>query len=88
MKSYTERAVTLYYAFKSAFRLDQNVTFGSLKLPPELERQIFEMCALESPEVCTVLVLVARRVHPWSVGTIIIKWLLCSRNLILGSIPS
>ena len=79
MKSYTEHAVTLYSALKSAFRLNQNVT-GPPKLPPELERHIFETCALENPEVCTVLVLVARRVHVWSVGTIIIKWLLCSRK--------
>lgn len=64
MKSYSERAVTLYTAFKSAFRLHQKVT-GPPKLPPELERRIFETCALESPEVCTVLVLVARRVHVW-----------------------
>ncbi|KIL66965.1 hypothetical protein M378DRAFT_159896 [Amanita muscaria Koide BX008] len=64
MKSYSERAVTLYTAFKSAFRLRRKVT-GPTKLPPELERRIFETCALESPEVCTVLVLVARRVHVW-----------------------
>jgi hypothetical protein len=54
------------------FTLHQKVT-GPPKLPPDLERRIFEMCALESPEVCTVLVLVARRVHEWSVGTTIIK---------------
>ncbi|KAM6500031.1 hypothetical protein JOM56_003045 [Amanita muscaria] len=64
MKSYSERAVTLYTAFKSAFRLRRKVT-GPTKLPPELERRIFETCALESPEVCTVLVLIARRVHVW-----------------------
>lgn len=52
--------------FKSALRLHQKVT-GPPKLPLDLERQIFEMCALESPEVCTTLVLVARRVHVWSV---------------------
>jgi hypothetical protein len=77
MKSYTELAVALYSAFKSAFRLDQKVS-GPPKLLPELERRIFETCALESPEVCTVLVLVARRVHVWSVGTVIINWLRCS----------
>ncbi|KAJ6624081.1 hypothetical protein B0H10DRAFT_2008415 [Mycena sp. CBHHK59/15] len=64
MKSYTEHAVTLYTAFKSAFRQRQKVT-GPPKLPPDLERRIFETCALESPEVCTVLVLVASRVHMW-----------------------
>ena len=67
MKSYTEYTVTLYSPFNSTFGLHQNVT-GPPKLPPELERQIFEMCALESPETSTVLVLVARRVHAWSVG--------------------
>jgi hypothetical protein len=59
MKSYAENAVTLYSAAKSAFGL-QKVT-GSPKLSPELERLIFEMCTLDSPEVCTVLVLVAKR---------------------------
>jgi len=72
-------AVTLYSAFKSVFRLDRNVT-RLPKLPPELERRIFETCALESPEVCMVFVLVSSRVRAWSVGTIIIKWLLCSRE--------
>ena len=67
MKSYTEHAVNLYSAFKSTFGLHQKVT-GPPKIPPELERQIFEMCALENPEICTVLVLVARRVHVWSVA--------------------
>jgi len=76
MKSYTDHAVTLFSAFKSAFRLDHKVT-GPPKLPPALERQIFETCALKNPEVCTVLVLVARRVHVWSVGAMAIKWLPC-----------
>ena len=67
MKPYIEHAVTLYSAFKSAFGLHQKVT-GPSKLPPELERQIFETCALENPEVCPVLLLVARRVYLWSVG--------------------
>lgn len=70
MKSYTDHAVTLFGAalgaFKSAFHLDQTVTQPP-KLPQELERRIFETCALESPEFCTVLVLVARRVNEWSV---------------------
>ncbi|KIJ94359.1 hypothetical protein K443DRAFT_362825 [Laccaria amethystina LaAM-08-1] len=64
MKSYTDHAVTLFSAFKSALRLDHKVT-GPPKLPQELERRIFETCALENPEVCTVLMLVARRVHVW-----------------------
>lgn len=66
MKSYTELAFTLYDAFKSMLRLHQKVT-GPPKLPLDLERRIFEMCALGSPEVCTTLVLVARRVQVWSV---------------------
>ena len=70
MKSLTEHAVTLYgtalNAFKSTFRLHQTETRPP-KLPQGLERRIFEMCALESPEFCTVLVLVARRVNEWSV---------------------
>jgi len=77
MKSYTELAFTLSAAFKSAFRLRQKIS-GPPKLPPDLERRIFEMCALDNPEVCTVLVLVARRVHVWSVVTTIMKLLLCS----------
>ena len=76
MKSYTDHAVTLFSALKSAFRGDYKVT-GPPQLPPALERRIFETCALENPEVCTVLMLVARRVHEWSVGAIVIKWLPC-----------
>jgi hypothetical protein len=76
MKSYTDHAVTLFSAFKSAFRRDHKVTEPP-KLPPELERQIFETCAIENPKICTVLVLVARRVHVWLVGTMVIKWLPC-----------
>ena len=72
MKSFPELVVTLFSAFKSTLRLPQKVT-GPPNLPPELERHIFEMCALENPELCTVLVLVAKRVHMWSVGTIIIQ---------------
>jgi hypothetical protein len=79
MKSYTEHAVTLYSAFKSALGLHQKVT-GPPRLPLGLERRIFKTCALESPEVCTVLVLVARRVHLWLVGTTIKKLLLCLRG--------
>ena len=72
MKSYTEHAVTLFSAFKSVFCLPQKVT-GPPNLPPELERHIFEICALENPELCTILVLVAKRVHVWSVDTTIIQ---------------
>lgn len=68
MKPYSEHAVTLcgavLGAFKSTFGLQQTVT-GPPKLPQGLERQIFETCALESPDFCTVLVLVARRVNEW-----------------------
>jgi len=60
-----DHAVTLYSAFKSAFGPRHKVT-GPPKLPPDLERHIFKSChALESPEICTVLVLVAKRVHVW-----------------------
>lgn len=64
MKSYSEHAVALYAIFKSALGLDPKIP-GPPKLSPDWERRIFEMCALESPEMCTVLVLVARRVHVW-----------------------
>jgi len=63
-KSFAERAVTLYSSFKFAFGLHHKVT-GPPKLPPDLERRIFKSCALECPEICTVLVLVAKRVHVW-----------------------
>jgi hypothetical protein len=72
MKSYTEHAVSLSRTFKSTFRRAQRVT-GPPKLPQELERKIFETCARECPDVCTVLVLVAKRVHAWSACTMIIK---------------
>ncbi|KIK01355.1 hypothetical protein K443DRAFT_572961 [Laccaria amethystina LaAM-08-1] len=64
MKSYTDHAVTLFSAFKSALLRDYKLT-GPPKLPPALERRIFETCSLENPEFCTVLVLVARRVQVW-----------------------
>lgn len=73
MKSYSEHAVALYAIFKSALGLDQKIT-GPPKLSPDLERRIFEMCAFEDPEMCTVLVLVARRVHVWLVGMTIISY--------------
>jgi len=63
-KSLADHAVTLYSAFKSAFGLPHRVTRPP-KLPPDLERRIFKSCALESPEICTALVLVAKRVHVW-----------------------
>lgn len=66
MKSYTEIASTLYSTIKSAIGLRPKV-IGPPKLPPELELLIFETCALESPEVCTVLALVAKRVYAWLV---------------------
>ena len=66
MKSYAGHVITLYGAvldtFKSTIRLHQTVT-----RPPGLERRIFKTCALESPESCTVLVLVARRMNERSV---------------------
>ena len=67
MKSYAKNAVALYSVAKYALGL-QKVT-GPPKLPPELERLIFEMCALDSPEFCTVLVLVTKRAYAWSVDT-------------------
>ncbi len=42
------------------------------KFPPELERKIFETCALDYPEVCTNLLLVSKRVYVWSVDTLIL----------------
>ncbi|KAF8624564.1 hypothetical protein AX15_005811 [Amanita polypyramis BW_CC] len=59
MKSFIEHAITLYTSFKYLFRQK------TPKLPPQLERRIFETCALESPETCTTLILVAKRVHAW-----------------------
>ena len=76
MKSYTDHAATPPSTVKSAFGRDHNV-IGLPKLPLTLLRRIFETCALEKPEVCTVLLLVARRVHVWSVGALVIKWLPC-----------
>jgi hypothetical protein len=85
MKSYTDHAVTLFSAFKSALLRDYKLT-GPPKLPPALERRIFETCSLENPEFCTVLVLVARRVQVWSVGTIVISGYLADMNTRLDPI--
>ena len=79
MASYTWNTPTIYSVVKSAFGLHQKVT-GPPKLPPELELQIFEICALDCPEVCVVLVRVVRRVHLWSVVTIIVQRLPFSRE--------
>lgn len=73
MKSY---AITPYAASTSVLRPNHKVT-GPPKLPPELERQIFEVCALESPEFSLVLVQVACRVHLWSVVMMIIHCMGC-----------
>lgn len=59
---------------------------GQPKLPPELERQIFETCALDYPEICTNLVLVSKRVYTWSVGVLIV--LFRSAYRVAGLIPS
>ena len=69
------------------FGLGQKVTEPP-KLPPELELLIFEICALGSPEVCTVLVLVAKRVYAWSVDTTKIIKLATLLTKSLGSILS
>lgn len=64
MNSNRENAVTLYSAVKSAIGIRPKVT-GPPNLPPELELRIFELCAFECPEMCTILVLVAKRVYAW-----------------------
>jgi hypothetical protein len=46
--------------------LDSIIT-GPPRLPPELERQIFEDCARNNREICLELILVARRVRVWYV---------------------
>ncbi len=61
---------TIYSTFRSAFRYLMGQTEGPPKLPPELERQIFETCAFDCPEVCANLVLVCKRVYIWSVGAL------------------
>ena len=40
---------------------------GPPKLPPELERKIFEICARNNRGACLKLILVARRVRVWYV---------------------
>lgn len=85
MKPYanTGNVVTQFYsAVKSAFGPRPQIT-GPPKLPPELELQIFELCAFECPEVCTVLVLVAKRVYVWLVALIIMEVALLTKTLTL-----
>ena len=57
--------------FASRYLLSQRAPVQP-KLPPELERQIFEICALDCPEFCTTLILVSKRVYEWSVGAVIL----------------
>ncbi|KAF8626703.1 hypothetical protein AX15_004727 [Amanita polypyramis BW_CC] len=63
MKSYAEYAASLSTAFGSLFCTRKVI--GPPKLPPELERRVFENCALENPGTCATLVLVAKRVQTW-----------------------
>nr|GAT48302.1 predicted protein [Mycena chlorophos] len=50
------------------------LTVMSAVLPPELEREIFEVAAKQYPEDIPTLVLVAKRVHIWCVRFIVISY--------------
>jgi hypothetical protein len=49
------------------FLSPNRLTTCSPAFPPELERHLFETCALNNRETCLELVLVARRVRDWYV---------------------
>ncbi|KIM37223.1 hypothetical protein M413DRAFT_31147 [Hebeloma cylindrosporum] len=51
-------------AFEATLPLRHKLA-GPPKLPPELERYIFEICAYKSQEACADLLRVARRVYEW-----------------------
>lgn len=53
-------------SLQTLFCFDHRIV-GPPKLPPELERQIFETCARSNREACLRLMLVARRVQEWYV---------------------
>lgn len=53
-------------SLQTFFSSDRYIT-GPPKLPPELEWQIFEICARNDREACLTLILVARRVREWYV---------------------
>ena len=53
-------------SLRTFFSSDSYIT-GPPKLPPELEREIFEICARNNREACFKLTLVARRVREWYV---------------------
>ncbi|KAF9473293.1 hypothetical protein BDN70DRAFT_397832 [Pholiota conissans] len=63
--SHTEQFFSLISTSDSAFDLDTRPQAPDRKLPFELERQIFELCAIENPWLCTTLVQVAKRVNEW-----------------------
>ena len=70
----------IFSSFRSASRYllgqkEVDLKLPEPKFPPELERQIFETCALDYPEVCTNLVLVSKRVYEWLVNVVLL--LLC-----------
>jgi hypothetical protein len=50
----------------------QTITYPTL--PPELEREIFEIAAKTHPECALKLVLVARRTLIWSVSFQVLSW--------------
>ncbi|KJA20420.1 hypothetical protein HYPSUDRAFT_811842 [Hypholoma sublateritium FD-334 SS-4] len=77
-------------SFQTVFRnLISHKAAGPPKLPPELERQIFETCAFDCPEVCTTLVLVCKRVYAWIdpilISTVCIDQVLSSQHTKLKS---
>ena len=55
---------TIQKSFQTLFSSDSYIT-GPPKLPPELERQIFEDYARSNREACLELILVARRIREW-----------------------
>ena len=71
----------IYSSFQSASRYFLGQKEADLKLPepkfpPELERQIFEACALDYPEICTNLILISQRVYQWSVNVFMLLFCL------------
>ena len=53
-------------SLQAFFSSDSYIT-GPPKLPPELERKIFEICARNNRGACLKLILVARKVRVWYV---------------------
>ena len=64
-KFFFSRTLALYRRFITDMQLSASTPLPWPRLPPELQRDTFEIAARESTHTALVLVLVARHVQTW-----------------------